>query len=384
MSKRDYYEILGLQKGASDDEIKKAYRKLSMDHHPDRNPDDAKAEAKFKEASEAYEVLKDQQKRAAYDRFGHGAFDGNGGRGAGTRGGGAGTQGGNFNDVFGDFFSDFMGGGHRQQGSQSQKVRGSDLKYDISITLEEAYQGTDKKISFSTMVSCDSCHGSGSADGGQVDVCATCHGQGAVRMQQGFFVIEQACPACQGQGKIIKNPCKKCHSHGRCNDKKTLQVNIPAGVENGTRIRLAGEGEAGMRGGHNGDLYIFISVSTHPLFRNEGADLHCRLPISFITAILGGELEVPTIDGGAISLKIPAGTQSGDKFRIKDKGMTKIRSSSKGDMYVHAFVEIPKSLTKKQKEMIEELKKEFGDDTVSSPEDKKGFFDKMKNLWGKE
>ena len=381
MSKRDYYETLGLKKGASDDAIKKAYRQLAKEHHPDMNAGNAESEKKFKEASEAYEVLKDQQKRAAYDRFGHGAFDGNAGRG-GARGG-SGSQSGNFNDVFGDFFSDFMGG-HRQQGSHSQKVRGSDLKYDVSITLEEAYQGTDKKISFSTMVSCDGCKGSGSADGGQVDMCATCHGQGAVRMQQGFFVIEQTCSACQGQGKIIKNPCKKCHADGRCHDKKTLQVNIPAGVENGTRIRLAGEGEAGMRGGHNGDLYIFVSVSTHALFRNEGPDLHCRLPISFITAILGGELEVPTIDGGAISLKIPAGTQSGDKFRIKDKGMTKIRSSSKGDMYVHAFVEIPKSLTKKQKEMIEELKQEFGDDTSSSPEDKKGFFDKMKNLWGRE
>jgi len=383
MSKRDYYEILGLQKGASDDEIKKSYRKLAMEHHPDRNPGNAEAEKKFKEASEAYEVLKDQQKRAAYDRFGHGAFDGSMGRGhAGHqrhRAGGAQT--GNFNDVFGDFFSDFMGG-QRQGGSQ--KVRGSDLKYDISITLEEAYHGTDKKISFSTMVGCDSCNGTGSADGGQVDVCSTCNGHGAVRMQQGFFMLEQSCPSCQGQGKIIKNPCKKCHGQGRCHDKKNLQVNIPAGVENGTRIRLAGEGEAGMLGGHNGDLYIFVSVSTHPLFRNEGADLHCRLPISFITAILGGEVEVPLIDGGAISLKIPAGTQSGDKFRIRDKGMSKVRSTSKGDMYVHAFVEIPKSLTKKQKEMIEELRKEFGEDPGASGEDKKGFFDKMKNLWGKE
>ena len=382
MSKRDYYEILGLQKGASDDEIKKAYRNLAKEHHPDLNPGDTESEHKFKEASNAYEVLKDPQKRAAYDRFGHEAFE-NGGRGHPGGGHRAGPQAGNFNDVFGDFFSDFMGG-QRQQGHQSQKVRGSDLKYDVSITLEEAYQGTDKKISFSTMVACDGCNGTGSADGGQVDVCSTCHGQGVVRMQHGFFVIEQACPACQGQGKIIKNPCKKCHSHGRINDKKTLQVNIPAGVENGTRIRLAGEGEAGMRGGHNGDLYIFVSVSTHPLFRNEGADLHCRLPISVTTAILGGEVEVPTIDGGAINLKIPAGTQSGDKFRIKDKGMSKVRSTSKGDMYVHAFVEIPKSLTKKQKEMVEELKKEFGDDTPSSEKDKKGFFDKMKNLWGKE
>lgn len=381
MSKRDYYEILGLKKGASDDEIKKAYRNLAKEHHPDLNPGDVESERKFKEASNAYEILKDQQKRAAYDRFGHGAFE-NGGRGHHGGGHRAGPQAGNFNDVFGDFFSDFMGG-QRQQGPQSQKVRGSDLKYDISITLEEAYQGTDKKISFSTMVACDGCNATGSADGGQVDVCTTCHGQGAVRMQQGFFVIEQPCPACNGQGKIIKNPCKKCHSHGRVNDKKTLQVNIPAGVENGTRIRLVGEGEAGMRGGHNGDLYIFVSVSTHPLFRNEGADLHCRLPITFTTAILGGEIEVPTIDGGAINLKIPAGTQSGDKFRIKDKGMSKVRSSSKGDMYVHAFVEIPKSLTKKQKEIVEELQKEFGYDSISSA-DKKGFFDKMKNLWGKE
>ena len=384
MSKRDYYEILGLAKGASDDEIKKAYRRLAMEHHPDKNPGNAASEQKFKEANEAHEILKDSQKRAAYDQFGHAAFQqgGGGGQGGFHRGGGGFHQaGGNFNDVFGDFFNDFMGG-QRQGGGQSQKVRGSDLKYDITITLEEAYHGTDKKISFSTMVGCDGCHGSGSADGGQVDVCTTCNGHGAVRMQQGFFVIEQACPACHGQGKIIKNPCKKCHGHGRHQDKKNLQVNIPSGVENGTRIRLAGEGEAGMRSGQNGDLYLFVTVKTHPLFRNEGADLHCRLPISFITAILGGEVEVPTIDGGAIKLKIPAGTQSGDKFKVKDKGMTKIRSSAKGDMYVHAFVEIPKSLTKKQKELIDGLKTEFGYKDGAANE--KGFFDKMKNLWSQD
>lgn len=380
MSKRDYYEVLGLKKGASDDEIKKAYRKLAMEHHPDRNPGNVEAERKFKEASSAYEILKDAQKRAAYDQLGHAAFDGRGGQ-RGRHAHAGGTQNGNFNDIFGDFFSDFMGGQGRGGGGQNQKVRGSDLKYDISITLEEAFQGTDKKISFTTMIGCGSCNSTGSADGGQVDVCATCHGQGAVRMQQGFFVIEQACPSCNGQGKIIKNPCKKCHGEGRCHDKKTLQVNIPAGVENGTRIRLTGEGEAGMRSGHNGDLYIFVTVSTHALFRNEGADLHCRLPISITTAILGGEVEVPTIDGGAISLKIPSGTQSGDKFRIKDKGMSKVRSTSKGDMYVHAFVEIPKTLTKKQKELVEELKKEFGETTPSSSEEKKSFFEKMKNLW---
>lgn len=383
MSKRDYYEILGLSKGASDDEIKKAYRKLAMEHHPDRNPGNAESEHKFKEASEAYEILKDPQKRGAYDQFGHAAFQQGGGGGGGFHRGRSHQQaGGNFNDIFGDFFNDFMGG-HRQGGTHSQKIRGSDLKYDISITLEEAYHGTDKKISFSTMVSCDGCHGSGSDDGGQVDVCTACNGHGAVRMQQGFFVVEQACSVCQGQGKIIKNPCKKCHGQGRRHDKKNLQVNIPSGVENGTRIRLAGEGEAGMRGGQNGDLYLFVTVNTHPLFRNEGADLHCRLPISFITAILGGEVEVPIIDGGAIKLKIPAGTQSGDKFKVRDKGMTKVRSSSKGDMYVHAFVEIPKALSKKQKELIEGLKTEFGyEDTGSTSQ--KGFFDKMKNLWSQD
>lgn len=380
MSKRDYYEVLGIAKTASDDEIKKAYRKLAMEYHPDRNPGNQESEKKFKEVTEAYEVLKDSQKRSAYDRFGHNAFQ--------NSGGGGGFRGNNqdFNDIFGDFFNEFMGGSRGRHHNNSGKIRGSDLKYNISITLEEAFNGVEKKINFATMVGCSSCNGSGSQDGGSVENCGHCHGHGTIRMQQGFFMLEQTCHACGGQGKIIKNPCKKCNGEGRYNDTKTLQVNIPAGVENGTRIRLAGEGEAGIKGGNNGDLYIFVSVNTHPLFRTEsnGADLHCRLPISVTTAILGGEIEVPTIDGGAINLKIPAGTQTGDKFRVKDKGMTKIRSSARGDMYVHTFVEIPKSLTKKQKEIVETLQKELGETNLSNSEDKKSFFDKMKNLWGKE
>jgi molecular chaperone DnaJ len=378
-AKRDYYEILGVNKAASDDEIKKAYRKLAMDHHPDRNPGNQEAERKFKEASEAYEILKDQQKRSAYDQFGHNAFSGNGGRHPGAGGGFSGA--GDFHDIFGDFFNDFMGGQRPQQ--RSAKTRGSDLKYDISISLEEAFSGTDKKISFSTMVSCDPCNGSGSSGGStEVETCSTCQGRGAVRMQQGFFTIEQACYSCQGQGKIIKNPCTKCKGQGRVENKKTLQVNIPSGVENGTRIRLAGEGESGMRGGSNGDLYIFITINVHPLFKVEKNDLHCRLPIGFITAILGGDVNVPTIDGGSIKLKIPSGTQSSDKFKVRDKGMSKIRSTSRGDMYVHAYVEIPKSLTKKQTELLESLKLEFGDESNASED--KGFFDKMKNLWSRD
>ncbi|MEY3197089.1 MAG: DnaJ [Pseudomonadota bacterium] len=377
MSKRDYYEILGVKKGASDEEIKKAYRKLAMEHHPDRNPGNDEAEKKFKEASEAYEVLKDPQKKAAYDQFGHNAFAQGGGRGHP----GGFSSSGDFHDIFGDFFSDFMGGG---RSSHQSKTRGSDLKYDITITLEEAFSGTDKKISFSTMVGCSPCSGSGSADGSSdSNVCSTCHGRGAVRMQQGFFTLEQTCYSCQGQGKVIKNPCVKCSGQGRINEKKTLQVNVPAGIENGNRIRLAGEGEAGLRGGTTGDLYIFVTITPHSVFKVDGHDLHCRLPIGFITAILGGEVNVPTIDGGMIKLKIPTGTQSGDKFKVREKGMSKVRSSHRGDMYVHAFVEIPKSLTKKQKELLEDLKKEFGEEDTSSS-DQKGFFEKMKNLWSKD
>ncbi len=385
MTKRDYYQVLGLAKGASADDIKKAYRKLAMKYHPDQNQDNKDAEAKFKEISEAYEVLKDEQKRAAYDRFGHQAFaqGGMGGSG-GSRGGHRGQAGfnGQFQDIFGDFFSEMMGGQAGSSQKRSGEVRGSDLKYNVSISLEEAFAGVDKNISFTSAVKCSPCKGSGSADvsSSGANTCQTCGGRGVTRVQQGFFAVEQTCYSCQGSGQIIKNPCKKCNGAGRYNENRTLLVNIPAGVEEGTRIRLASEGEAGGRGGGSGDLYIFVSILTHPIFKTEGASLHCKLPVSFVMATLGGELEVPTIEGGKIKLKIPAGTQNGDRLKIKDKGMSKYKSSTRGDMYAHIHVEIPKTLTKRQKELLEELDKEFSNTSSGD----KGFFEKMKNLWSSE
>ena len=374
MSKRDYYEVLELKKGASPEEIKKSYRKLAMKYHPDQNPNNKEAEKKFKELSEAYEILKDPQKRAAYDQLGHRAFEG--GRGgyhqqSGFNGGA--------HDLFGDFFNEFMGGQRGRQ-TRSTEVRGSDLKYNISISLEEAFTGTEKNISFSTAIKCEPCHGKGTNDSSGFSNCSTCHGHGAIRIQQGFFAMEQTCSNCNGSGKIIKNPCKKCHGNGRYNEKKSLKVNIPAGIEDSTRIRLSGEGEAGMRGGGNGDLYIFVNVVSHPIFKVEGSDLHCKLPISFTMAILGGDIEVPVIEGGKVKLKIPQGTQSGDRLKIRDKGMSRVRSSSRGDMIAHIVVEIPKNLTPKAQSLIEELDKEF---SIHNNSTEKGFFDKMKNLWSK-
>lgn len=379
MSKRDYYEVLGLSKSASADEIKKAYRKLAMQYHPDKNPGDAEADKKFKEATEAYEILKDEQKRAAYDQYGHNAFGQHGGGGAGFgAGGGHGFH--NMHDIFGDIFGDFMGGGNARA-KQTREVRGSDLKYNISISLEEAFHGVERNISFTTAVKCSTCSGHGSEDKDAFVSCNVCNGRGSVRMQQGFFAIEQTCHSCHGLGKTIKNPCKKCRGTGRVEEKKTLLVNIPAGIENNTRIRLTGEGEAGMYGGSNGDLYIFVSIVSHPIFRVEGADLHCRLPVSMTTAILGGELELPAIEGGTIKLKIPAGTQNADKLKVRDKGMSKVRSSSRGSLYAHVYVEVPKNLTTRQKELLQELDKEFANDSETSG---KSFFDKMKNLWKKD
>jgi molecular chaperone DnaJ len=372
MSKRDYYEVLGIQKTASSDEIKKAYRKLAMKYHPDQNPNDKAAEKNFKEAAEAYEVLKDEQKRSAYDRFGHNAFA-QGGMGQGHSSQAGGHQ--NMHDIFGDFFNDFMGANRGR--ARTTETRGSDLKYNISVSLEEAFKGADKTISFSTSIKCDPCSGKGSSNNSGFSSCATCAGRGSVRMQQGFFVVEQTCHACQGVGQIIKNPCTKCQGTGRYANTKSLLVNIPAGIEDGTRIRLTGEGEAGMRGGTTGDLYIFISVASHPIFKVEGAHLHCRLPVNFVMAILGGEIEVPAIEGGKLKLKIPPGTQNGDKLKIREKGMSKVRSSSRGDMYAHIHVEIPKHLTNRQRELLSELDKEFG----NTPTNDKSFFDKMKNLW---
>ncbi|MBP7189974.1 MAG: molecular chaperone DnaJ [Rickettsiaceae bacterium] len=376
MSKRDYYEILGVSKTATPDEIKKEYRKLAMKYHPDQNKGNKEAEQKFKELSEAYDVLKDEQKRAAYDRFGHQAFT-SGGAGAGNRGGHGGFhQGGFAQDIFSDFFHDFMGGGGRGNGRRPTEIRGSDLRYNINISLEEAFKGTDSNISFSTSISCDSCKGKGSSDGSGYSDCTSCHGSGVTRIQQGFFTLEQHCQHCNATGKTIKNPCKKCHGSGRHHEKKTLKVTIPAGIEDGTRIKLSGEGEAGVRGGAAGDLYIFVSVSSHQKFKVEGADLHSKLTIGFTKAALGGDVEVDVIEGGTVKLTIPKGTQNGDRLKLRDKGMSKVRSSQRGDMYVHILVDVPKNLSTKATSLLEELDKEL---SISNNE--KGFFDKVKNLW---
>jgi molecular chaperone DnaJ len=372
MSDRNYYEVLGVSKGASQPEIKKAYHKLAMQYHPDRNSGNEEAEKKFKEINHAYDILKDEQKRAAYDSYGHEAFNQTGGRGF-HQGGGAGGYA-DINDIFGDFFNDFMGGRQRQR--SDGKIRGSDLKYNLTITLEEAFTGANKNIQFTSETKCDSCHGSGAEGNSSVTTCDVCKGVGVARIQQGFFAIEQTCAKCHGAGQFIKNPCKKCYGHGRVSQARNLLINIPAGIEDNTRMRLVGEGEAGVRGGASGDLYVMINIKHHEIFKVSGADVHCKLPISFTKAALGGEMEVPSIEGSRINLTIPAGTQNDDKLKLKGKGMSKIRSSSRGDMYVHINVEVPKSLTKKQKELIEELSKEMSEDNKSS-----NFINKMKNLW---
>ncbi|KAJ6645101.1 Chaperone protein DnaJ [Pseudolycoriella hygida] len=377
MSTKDYYQVLGVNKTATPAEIKKAYHKLAMQYHPDRNTQDQQAEKKFKEVSSAYDVLKDEQKRAAYDRFGHDAFHNSGAASSAGRQSGGGFNP-DLNDIFGEFFNDFMGGGARRQ-RQPTTVRGSDLKYNITVTLPEAFRGIDKNISFTSEVKCTPCNGSGSENNNTgMTKCDACGGQGATRIQQGFFTLEQTCAKCQGAGQIIKNPCKKCHGQGRYSQHRNLLVNIPAGIEEGTRIRLTGEGDAGIRGGSNGDLYIFVTIKPHDLYKVDGINLHCRLPISFIKAILGGEIEVPDIEGGKVKLKIPAGTQNGEQLRLKGKGMSKVRSTVRGDMFAHIHIEIPKNLTKKQKELLEMVDKELASD---KDEDDASFFNKMKNLW---
>ncbi|MCC7260438.1 MAG: molecular chaperone DnaJ [Alphaproteobacteria bacterium] len=375
MSKKDYYEVLGVQRGADEAELKKAYRALAMKYHPDRNPDDKEAEQKFKEISEAYDVLKDQQKRAAYDHYGHQAFEG------GMGGGGAGgfEFRGNFSDIFDDLFGDFMGGGGGARGrGRGGAGRGSDLRYNLEISLEEAFRGKQENVTLATAVNCEVCLGTGAGKDTKPEECPTCHGAGKVRSQQGFFTMERACASCQGRGQIIKDPCRKCGGSGRIRKQKTLAVTIPAGVEEGTRIRLAGEGEAGSMNGPAGDLYIFLSVQSHPLFRRDGADIHCHVPIRMTTAALGGSIEVPTIDGTRTKLSIPAGTQTGNRFRLKGKGMSVIRSTMRGDMYVHATVETPVHLSKEQKDLLKQLDKTLSEKT--SPESE-GFFSKVKEIW---
>ena len=382
MSKRDYYDVLGVSKGTSAEEMKKSYRKMAMKYHPDRNPDDAEAEAKFKELNEAYDVLKDDQKRAAYDRFGHAAFENGGGPGGFGQGAAGGFDfGAGFSDVFDDLFGDFMGGGRRAGGGGKTRSRGSDLRYNMEITLDDAYNGKKATIKVPSSVECDHCHGSGAEPGSQPQTCSDCGGHGKVRAQQGFFTIERICPTCQGQGTMISNPCKGCGGQGRVHRERSLSVNIPKGVEEGTRIRLAGEGEAGLRGGPAGDLYIFLSLSKHPIFEREGPHIFCEVPLTLTTAALGGQIEVPTLDGGRARVTIPPGTQSGKQFRLRSKGMPVLRGQNQfGDMYIETRVETPVNLTKRQKELLEEFASEM-DEEKNNPESE-GFFSKVKDLFG--
>ncbi|MEJ6478879.1 MAG: molecular chaperone DnaJ [Octadecabacter sp.] len=374
MAKRDYYEILGVSKGAGADEIKKGYRTKAKELHPDRNADNPKSEAQFKEANEAYEVLKDADKKAAYDRYGHAAFEN--GMGGGGRPGGQGDFASAFSDVFDDLFGDFMGG-QRGAGGGRRAARGNDLRYNLRIDLEEAFAGLQKTITVPTAVGCDTCNGTGAEGGAEAQTCPTCSGMGKVRAQQGFFTVERTCPTCNGMGQSIKNPCKSCHGQGRVEKEKSLAVNIPAGVETGTRIRLAGEGEAGMRGGPTGDLYIFIEVREHKLFEREGNNLFCRVPVSMTDAALGGDIEVPTIDGGRSRVKIPQGSQSGRQMRLRSKGMPALRGAGAGDMFIELAVETPVNLTSKQKELLREFDNLAEDNNPQST----SFFSSVKTFW---
>ncbi|MDH3233708.1 MAG: molecular chaperone DnaJ [Alphaproteobacteria bacterium] len=380
MAKRDYYETLGVERGASDDELKKAYRKLAMELHPDRNPGDTSAEAKFKDVNEAYDILKDGEKRAAYDRFGHAAFEGGGPFGAGQGGPGGGAAGfefgSGFADIFDEMFGDFMGGGGRR--GQERAARGNDLRYNLEISLEDAFQGKKTTVRVPASVACETCDGSGAEGGSKPVNCQSCQGRGRVRATQGFFTIERTCPTCNGAGQVIQNPCKACHGTGRTHKERTLSVTIPAGVDDGTRIRLAGEGEAGMRGAAPGDLYIFITVAPHAFFQRDGANVYCRVPIPMTTAALGGSVEVPTVEGSRARVNIPAGTQSGAQFRLRGKGMSVLRSKSRGDMYIEVAIETPRNLSKKQQEILREFEAAGGKNT--SPESE-GFFSKVKELW---
>jgi molecular chaperone DnaJ len=374
MSKRDYYELLGLSKGASADEIKKAYRAKAKELHPDRNADNPNAEAQFKEVNEAYDVLKDADKKAAYDRFGHAAFEG--GMGGGGRPGGQGDFTSAFSDVFDDLFGDFMGGG-RRSGGRNSATRGSDLRYNLRVSLEEAYTGLQKSIKVPTSVQCGSCNGTGAESGSEPTTCPTCSGMGKVRATQGFFTVERTCPTCSGLGQMIKNPCRSCSGAGRVEKDRSLSVNVPAGVETGTRIRLSGEGEAGMRGGPAGDLYIFIEVEEHKIFNRDGLNLFCRVPVSMSSAALGGDIEVPTIDGGRSRVKIPQGSQSGRQMRLRGKGMPAIKSSHSGDMFIELAVETPVNLTSRQKELLREFEKLSEDNNPEST----SFFSSVKSFW---
>ncbi|MDF2370761.1 MAG: molecular chaperone DnaJ [Rhizobiaceae bacterium] len=374
MAKADYYQTLGVTKSASAKDLKSAFRKLAMQCHPDKNPDDADSERKFKEINEAYEMLKDPQKRAAYDQYGHAAFE-QGGPGGFGGGGGAGAGG--FSDIFEDIFGDMMGGG-RSRRSSTARERGADLRYNMEVTLEEAYAGKTAQVRVPSSVQCDQCSGSGAKPGTNADTCSMCHGAGRVRASQGFFSVERTCPTCHGRGETISDPCTKCSGQGRVTEERSLSVNIPAGIEDGTRIRLAGEGEAGMRGSPSGDLYIFLSVRPHEFFQRDGADLYCNVPISMTTAALGGQFDVVTLDGAKTRVKVPEGTQAGKQFRLKSKGMPVLRSPQTGDLYIQISIETPQHLTKKQRELLEEF------ESLSSKEnnpESSGFFSRMRHFF---
>lgn len=380
MAKRDYYEVLGVGKNASDDEIKKAYRKLAMKYHPDRNPDNPSAEEKFKEAKEAYEILSDSQKRAAYDQYGHAGVDPQAGMGGGF-GGGAGMGG--FADAFGGIFDEIFGGrgGGGGGGGRSNIYRGADLRYNLEITLEQAAKGTETKIRIPTMEVCEPCKGSGAKAGTQPKTCPTCNGSGQVRLQQGFFSIQQTCHKCHGTGRFVADPCKSCGGAGRTKQHKTLSVKIPAGVDTGDRIRLAGEGEHGVNGGPPGDLYVQIHLKQHPVFQRDHNDLHCEMPISFTTAALGGEIEIPTLDGAA-AIKIPPETQSGRVFRLRGKGIKGVRSNTHGDLMCHVIVETPVNLTDRQKELLRELEESSKDSDHKHNPRAKSWMDKVREFFG--
>ena len=373
MAKADFYETLGVAKSADEKELKSAFRKMAMKYHPDKNPGDAEAEHKFKELNEAYETLKDPQKRAAYDRYGHAAFEQGGMGGGGGFGGGAGG----FSDIFEDIFGEMMGGG-RARRSAGGRERGADLRYNMEISLEEAFNGKTAQIRVPTSITCDVCTGSGAKPGTQPKTCGTCQGSGRVRASQGFFSVERTCPTCHGRGQTITDPCTKCHGQGRVTEERSLSVNIPAGIEDGTRIRLQGEGEAGTRGGPAGDLYIFLSVTPHEFFQRDGADLYCAVPISMTTAALGGTFDVATLDGSKSRVSVPEGTQAGKQFRLKGKGMPVLRSSQTGDLYIQIGIETPQKLTKRQRELLQEFEQ------ISSKEnnpESTGFFARMKEFF---
>jgi molecular chaperone DnaJ len=370
MSKRDYYEVLGVAKTANEADMKSAFRKLAMQFHPDRNPGDAEAETRFKEVNEAYQTLSDPQKRAAYDRFGHAAFQQGGAGGPGFDAG--------FTDFMSDIFDTFFGDARGRQRGAGGRERGSDLRYNLEISLEDAFEGKTETVKIPTSITCDSCAGSGAKPGSKPRTCPTCGGYGRVRATQGFFSVERTCPNCHGRGETIDDPCPNCSGAGRLTRERTLSVNIPAGVEDGTRIRLSGEGEAGLRGGPAGDLYIFLSLKPHAFFQRDGADLFCRAPISMVTAALGGEIAVPTIDGSDAKVKIPEGTQSGKQFRLKDRGMPVLRARDRGDLYIQVVVETPQSLTKRQRELLMEFDRECS--TSTHPESS-GFFSRVREFF---